>query len=335
MNETHDEYKILDLEELKSILKEAAQDPEYSDDIWNRFEYRKYMDEGNFSQAKIQLMDLLLKCKNIDPISYEKCHKGTPFYWLGLINFYLQDYQTATFFFDAAVSQDLRQGRNPDVYLTPAISYLTLYGEYEYQAAKDLVLAIQGLVTETINFYNQKSGEYSGKNINNIEELRIKFLFPSINNNNPRLRTLVTAFISFFGEWHNNNKFLEIRAGTGTSEPFFTHLFIGCVLFESLLKNHSSETKGCNTMDKLLKRYYKELFLDEPPKVNSSTMTGVIDKLPEIEINIKNSITITAQVRNALGHNFGWNVDFKQKDYGKLVQMIAISCLHTINCLYK
>src|SRR3970040_2396775 len=54
----------------------------------------------------------------------------------------------------------------------------------------------------------------------------------------PGLRTLATAFISYFIEWDFRKDHFEYGVKQGTSEPFFSHLFRGCVLFESLLRHN-------------------------------------------------------------------------------------------------
>jgi hypothetical protein len=63
--------------------------------------------ERNYSAALDQGINLLATCKQIDADAYRRIHKGTPFYWLGTAAFLVHDYQTATFLFDAAVSEDI------------------------------------------------------------------------------------------------------------------------------------------------------------------------------------------------------------------------------------
>src|SRR4030067_1325669 len=84
---------------------------------------------GNYSQAQSYLLYLLHKCKEIDPISYVKIHKGNPFYFLGISSFLLHDYQTATYFFDASVSEDLLYGTDARNNPSPSTRFLALEGE--------------------------------------------------------------------------------------------------------------------------------------------------------------------------------------------------------------
>src|SRR5262249_23315613 len=45
---------------------------------------------------------------------------------------------------------------------------------------------------------------------------------------------------------------IEIRVEQGTAEPFFTHLFKGCVLFESLLKANTKNTPTAKLLGSIL-----------------------------------------------------------------------------------
>jgi len=44
-------------------------------------------------------------------------------------------------------------------------------------------------------------------------------------------------------EWDYRSTLIELRPGDGTAEPFFIHLFRGCVLFESLLKANPKDNR--------------------------------------------------------------------------------------------
>jgi hypothetical protein len=51
---------------------------------------------------------LLTRCSKLEPSAYAKLHKGTPFYWLAWAAFEVHDYETAAFYVDAAVSDNLK-----------------------------------------------------------------------------------------------------------------------------------------------------------------------------------------------------------------------------------
>ena len=253
------EYFVITKEELRRLLNEVADNPTAADNFWDRFGYKIDLVSKNYSQAKARLMFLLHQAQAIDPEAYTRCHKGTPFYWLGTIAFLQNDYQTATFFFDAAVSEDIRKSEHPVINSTPATYFLTLDGEQPYQAAQDLVRDSQAKVQRTLDFYNGLTGKPGGIPNFTIESLRDKFLRRALTPGNHELCTLATTFISFFIEWDIHNEFFDIRPGDGTAEPFFLHLFKGCVLFESLLKANPVNPPYVDTLGPALNHLYRNL----------------------------------------------------------------------------
>jgi hypothetical protein len=325
---------VISKEELGNLLKLAADDPNNANDFWNRFGYIQHLQQGNYQRAIQEIMALLHQCYDIDPEAYQRCHKGTPFYWLGTAAYLQHDYQTAIFFIDAAFSQDLRIGAKPIINPTPPIYFLTLEGEQPDQAAKILVQDTQAKVQRMIDFYNGLTGRLVNIPDINIESIRIKFLRPGTSASHPELRTLVTAFISFFIEWDFRNEFYDIRPGDGTAEPFFIHLFKGCVLFESLLKANIIHPNPGQTLGRLLNNLSTDLGIASNQDIGGQTLQMILADLPSADNRIETAILITGRVRNTVGHDLGWNVTLSKLEYQRLFQMIASSCLHAINCLY-
>jgi hypothetical protein len=92
---------------------DRAQNQPYADDLWN---YR-------FPWAVNAGLELLDRVQTADLAAYDS-PKGTPFYFMGIAAFASHDYQTATFFFDAAVSEDVRHyPTNND---TPTLLFMRL-----------------------------------------------------------------------------------------------------------------------------------------------------------------------------------------------------------------
>lgn len=287
--------------------------------------------EGSYSKAQSYLFGLLHKCREIDPNSYVKIHKGNPFYFLGISSFLLHDYQTATYFFDASVSEDLRYGTDAKNNPSPSTRFLALEGEKEDQAAKQLTRLAETKVKRAIEIYNSM---ISHQEDFSIEELRERFLFPALSTQKPHgWRTLVTVFISFFIEWDFRNQLFDLQPNQGTLEPFYIHLFKGCVLFESLLKENSKRTCNSNTLGKALRSLYRDLELKEPPKI-SSTFDQILTDVFQTDNSIATAISFTGKVRNTTGHRVSWNDQIEKLQYQRLFEMISVSCLHAIACLY-
>lgn len=334
MNTHWMEYYAITNEELIILLNQVVENPSAANTFWDRFGYKTDLFSSNYSQAKKRLMSLLHQSQLIEPETYARCHKGTPFYWLGTAAFLHNDYQTATFFFDAAVNEDIRIGAHPITNPTPATKFLTLEGEQPLQAAQDLVQDSQAKVQRMLNFYNLLAGKPADVTNLTMENVREKFLRPALTPENHDLRTLATTFISFFLEWDYYNEFYDIRPGNGTAEPFFLHLFKGCVLFESLLKANEENPTHVETLSQALSHLHDNLGIVQRLPIGGATLPNITANLPTFDNRIESAICFTGKVRNTVGHNLGWGVDLVKLDYQRLFEMIAASCFHAINCLY-
>lgn len=182
-----------------------------------------------------------------------------------------------------------------------------------------------------------------------LDEVRKSFLEPD----KPNWRSLATSLISFVLEWKDRGQWLDLRPGLGTTEPFFLHLFKGCLLFESLLKENPRVIPRGNTLGMVL----CELSCELVGKVNcdihvikgkkkskwrktcwdisESDLKQLIDDLPDHGRSIEETITLTGRLRNTLGHNLGWVVDMDRGKYDCLVRTVGASCLHVIARLYR
>jgi hypothetical protein len=326
-------------DELADRLRTAARgDTKAADSFFSAFPYCKELSAGRYLAAFNHGISLLLKCQALDNDAYDKIHKGTPFYWLGTASFLLHDCQTAVFFYDAAVAEDLKAGVNPATGSTPALLFIQINSNQPNQAARDLVQLAQARVEDAIKKYN---------NMPNVPDLsmaklRGSFLRPAVSPDHKNWRSLATAFISFFLEWNHNRTLLDLRIGDGTVEPFFIHLFKGCVLFESLLKaNPKQSILGDETLGSVLQKLHGQLGIPHDVKIGGVEFHAILSDLQNADNRIQTAIEYTGKIRNAVGHYFGWkdnegnkdNLDKKQYDH--LSQMVAVSCLHAIACLYR
>jgi hypothetical protein len=76
-------------------------------------------------------------------------------------------------------------------------------------------------------------------------------------------RTLVSTFISFLAEWDYRSRLIDL-SDAGSKEPFFSHLFRGCLLFESLLKANDCKPPTRRTLGKMLKHDFASEFHISP-----------------------------------------------------------------------
>jgi hypothetical protein len=289
----------------------------------------------------------LLNAAQLDPTTYAT-PKGTPFYAMGIAAFASHDYQTATFFFDAAVSEDVKHypGDNDK----PAILFMRLDKSKQGEAAQQVVDIVVDRLTAALNNY---TGRRDSKPLT-LPELRKHFLNHL---ERPHLRTLTTTFVSFFAEWDYRLKMIDLPGAEVSREPFFTHLFRGCLLFESLLKAKAPTPIDPPELEWFLTRLLRKLFswdkkVSHPTlgrllnvvhrkalgirrvKTSSSNFEEILRQLKSNE-PLKAAIQCTARTRNTLGHDLAWTAEsLNRVRYDLLASNIAASCLHAIACLY-
>lgn len=327
-------YKKITDEELVSMFREAADNPEKATRFWQPLTNLpiNWINSGNYSQARDTILLLLHKCKDLDSESFTKIHKGNPYYYLAIATYLMKDAQTATFLFDAAVSEDLRTGADAETNPRPSTRFLALDTENPEQAALQLTLDTRAKVERSITLYNSLPGRCSTIPDLTIPSLRKKFLYPALSSKYMGWRTLATTFISFFIEWDFRNEFFDIQPKLGTSEPFYLHLFKGCVLFESLLKESPLKPRG-GDLGKVLGELHDELGISPHLKI-SGTLKQIFKALVTADSKIETAIVFTGRVRNTTGHKLSWDEPINQSQYQRFFEMIASSCLHAINCLY-
>lgn len=293
--------------------------------------------DGNYSFAKEQGIRVLKKCLDIDEDAYRQIHKGTPFYWIGTAAFLEHDYETVVFFYDAAVSEDIRSiTNNSNNTPTPALCFIQIQGNQPAQAARELVQKTECLFDDIISVYNNRSERPVNIAIISLGEIRTNFLQLAVSPGREGWRTLATALISFCLEGYHLNGLLDLRTSNGTAEPFFMHLFKGCVLFESLLKSNIKKrpSENSKTLSDVLKDLSNELNMQQPINISSKDFGMILSDLTNADDSIQTAIIFTGKVRNTVGHNLGWQVQINKQQYETLFQMIASSCIHAIARLY-
>jgi hypothetical protein len=316
-------------DELRTILIDAHASGQISD-FFERFAYR-----GPPDQTLALGRALLKKCKSLEPAIYETLLKGTPFYWLADAAFQVADYETAAFYVDAAVSEDIRFDQTDMA--RPALLFFLIDSNVPAQAMQEKVGVLERIVQEAIDYYNSRTDAH--QNRLGLDDIRGDFIKRAISPGNGHLRTLVTAFISFFLEWDHRRGLIDVKLEQGTVEPFFTHLFKGCLLFESLLK---SQTKTLLQGQRLtLKNVLKQLRGDlgfstkDPFDISADDFQAIVSDLSSDDGSVFSSVNRTGKMRNTTGHNLGWQVSLNAGAYDRLASSAATSCLHVLACLYR
>lgn len=323
-------------DELRDALLQVPCTRKGGDDFFGRFIYVRELIDGNYASALNHGLELLHSCVCLAPEAYARIHKGTPYYWIGMAAFLVHDYQTAAFFFDAGASEDLRMGADPVANPTPGLRFIQIEVDQPAQAALQLVQATHEKVERAIAEYNARSGRPPSVRPLHLDEIRNRFLRPAVSAGGERFRTLATAFISFFLEWDHRSLLTKLRVVEGTTEPFFIHLFKGCLLFESLLKANPTRAVPPNTrLGQVLQQLHQDLGTPHDVQTANVTFPEILTSLPAEDESIPTAIKLSARVRNTLGHDLGWNASLDTTTYNRLASMVSSSCLHAIACLYR
>ena len=303
--------------------------------FFNQFKYKNDLFAGNAAAALNQGLDLLNRCHSIDENAFAHIHKGTAYYWIGIAAFLVHEIELATFFFDASVAEDIRAGADPIHNPTPSIRFILIDGEPLEQAARNLVQVTQARTEELIANYNARPGRVARVAPLTITDIRERFLRPAIAPGRENLRSSATTFMSFNMEWDFRNLLFDIRPIQGTAEPFFLHLFKGCVLFESLLKGNLINPPTLNsTLSNSLRHLHNELGIPENLNIGNTDFPTIVADLAGADDSIQTAIQFTGRIRNTLGHNLGWVFALDKASCRRLFRMISSSCLHAISCLY-
>jgi hypothetical protein len=140
--------------------------------------------KGQFPLAVKIGLGQLNQARTTQPTVYA-APKGTPFYFLGMAAFASHDYQTATFFFDAAVAEDVRH--YPENNNTPALLFMRLDKTEQKQAAQQVVDIVVRRLETALNNYAGRSKPRKKLTLDDVREHFLDHL------ERPRLRSLTAT----------------------------------------------------------------------------------------------------------------------------------------------
>lgn len=217
---------------------------------------------------------------------------------------------------------------------TPALLFMVLDSQNPNQAAQELTRIAERWLRTMVDEYNQCPNSVAIT----VEEVRILFLERAITDHR-EWRTLVTSWISFLLEWSHRFHILNLRVEDGTWEPFYLHLFKGCILFESLLKSEPSGQVVEDNLGKILnnQKSYARARIGITRHINTgnATLTDILQDATTTPLDIQADIEFTARLRNTVGHNLGWATRISLPEYSQLAKKVSNSCIHAISTLYR
>jgi hypothetical protein len=274
-----------------------------------------------------------------DASRYQKLHKGTPFYFLGMASYSSRDFEKALFYMDAALEEDLgiHKEKWPD---NPAGKFVLLQDESPDQAARPLVKRTREAFEQVMNAVTGLGGIGLS-----TEELRNKLVRPAMTAGSGK-RSAVTALLSFLLEFSSREKEISLAGRpTSTGEPFFLHLLKGAVLFETLLKTSPAgsaiQTRDPKaTINTLLAdpTIYSPLgFATAPQGLGAHTFDDVLKAIGNDKTSdfTQRAVRATWGVRNTTGHSMGWPYRPDPNEYKMVYQLIAGALSATLAKLHS
>lgn len=337
MNEFVDTTVRLDGNQLDDMLKMILEGHLPEDSFFNllldSYAMRQMKQSPTMLEDRQQRMHF---CRRVNESAYSAIIKATGFYWLGMLALKANDYETALFYMDAALTEEERNQHNWHADPTPTIRFFLLQGEETRQAAKESTAQAEAKVVRIISSYNDLS-DRNGLPPLTLDEIRNKFLEPAIYVHR-EWRTAATSFITFNLEWDYRNELHDLRPNGGTAEPFLMHLSKGCTLFETLLRFQMSDAEA--------KEYSSlggKLFLlkdrlgfkfDSDAKGKVFRLSDVLQDLDKNEPTTVIAMQITLKLRNAILHDLGTETGLTKSQYQRLYELVAFSCLHAFSKLF-
>lgn len=261
--------------------------------------------------------EYLLKTLNArNKEKYDAIHKGTAFYFLSWLAFDLKNYEKGLYYIDAAISEDVKNIGTTWA-TRPAAGFLRL--EYQTQVAGRVILDIRKFLENEITRFNTLSGV---KPLNT--QLFIdKFVVPLLAISSTR--TIISAFYVFLLEFDERSSELNLRSTQGSSiGPIITHLFSGCIIFESILKNLypcKNDGSAAKTLGDIFQTTAFRKDFIEGIQTTASSLQEILNGIQDY--SIKTAFSTTAKLRNTTGHNLTWDNVFDSTDnFQKLVHQI-------------
>lgn len=323
----------------KKVIKEefllAATSFENAKQYWQSFPFKALIIYGQLLIAYREVSSVLSKCRSFSEIAYKKIHKGNPYYWLGYSSFLLNNFETAAFFMAEAAKEDLNLDK-PN-YPSPATDFIELLGESENQAAKPIVEKTELKLNDLIQKYNDYFQNHLNCPTIDIENIRDWFLRRATKTKGAELQTLATTLISYILEFEHCIDQWSLVDIPNSKEPFLLHLFKGCLLLESLLKENPIDPQITPriTLGPILQNLYSYLGIRQDTSISVDNLQEVINTLPGEEKSIQTAFEISGKIRNTVGHSLGWVIDLTIEQYKKMFELIGICCIHSIVSLYK
>jgi hypothetical protein len=311
-------------------------DPAAGDDLLSSFGLPLLLPPNAQIRAWEHILSVL---KNADAAKYDKLHKGTAFYFLGVASYQAEDFERALFYMDCALEQD-RSLHGALWYKQPSGCFVRLDHVSLAQAARRLVAHAGDVFQKWVGrLPSTGMGSFS------LEAYRSQLVNYAMQAD-PALRSVVTAWLSYLLEAEPRVRQLELAPSFGSGEPFFLHLFKGGAILETLLK-HSALGKpivaanpGAQINHFMTNpAIFAALGFVTPPQGHGPKSFGDLIAAVKTDLATGQPFHLSAVralwgIRNTTGHNIAWPQRPSVADYEQLFVLSLGAIALAITQLY-
>jgi hypothetical protein len=279
---------------------------------------------------------ILESIRIVDPGRFSQMHKGTPYYFLGIASYRMDDFERAVFYMDSAVAEDFA-ANGANWVNVPAGYFFRLDGDSLNQYGRELVLRTRSVLNSLL-----QDTSAMWQHSLDVESFISKLIQPAISEA-IELRSAVTTLFTYVLEFEKLLRHLRLSSNQpSTSEPFYIHLFKGTLLLETLLKNSNSGKLlgGGNTLNKYLGNTAIKTALGLPSDFQGMgrdlTFEKLVNSIPaRADIRLPDdSFRISWGVRNTVGHSLSWTSKLTADQYELLFMLIFAAITITVVELY-
>lgn len=311
--------------------------PASEDEFFTRHSVPQRLLIGGAAQHSIVAWENCLhSVKLTDPQRYERMHKGTPYYFMGVASYLIEDFEKAFFYMDCAVAEDhhidVTSWRN-----TPAGYFMRLDDSSPNQFARELTSRTKQAVASALKAVTSLGGA-----VLSLQQLHDKLLTPAIDGTD-ELRSAVTALFTFILEYEPRSRQLVFASSHGGSgEPFYLHLFKGSLIFETLLKvSRPGQRLAQGTIGTYLGDANIKTMLGLPNQFQGMGNISFNQVIASVHNAVTNrdpfnerAIRAAWGVRNTTGHSLAWQTRPKPDEYEMLFNHLLGALFHTVDRLF-
>jgi hypothetical protein len=270
---------------------------------------------------------LLAITQKADSEKYKTMHKGTPFFFIGMLLFDCKNFEAALFYISAALSEDRRRCGSPaltDWITTPAGQVMSLKQSAKWERITSIML---GTVEGFINDFNTV-----GETTIATDDLINNFVHPMLEQGH---YSIITSLYSYMLEYSEKYKNLFLTNGSvDSTEPVLVNLFKGALIFETVLKHYYPTNDRGVRITTLGRFKYSTAFTNTFPTVQLSNSTDTLQEIVDssTDKSLKTTMENTAKIRNTTGHKLVWDNIFNEPDnYKRLYEQEIFAIFYVIS----